>query len=71
MDVYTIISINEKYKKILIELDNIIMSINNEINKNESMIKYKKTRKVFFNSSGYFICFSIINKPYMIIHLIP
>ena len=64
MDVYTIISINERYKKILKEF-------NNEINKNESMIKYKKTRKVFFNSSGYFICFSIINKPYMIVHLLP
>jgi hypothetical protein len=70
MDIDNARFINERYKKIIWDLDDIIMMITNEIIKNEKMILKNKNKKkinyLFFNPSGYYICFSYLTKPYMI-----
>jgi len=69
MNVDTLTLINERYKKIIYELDDIILSITNEIIKNDNMIikQNKKRNYLFFDPSGYYICFSYLAKPYMLI----
>ena len=59
MNIDTLILNNKRYKKIIGELDEIITNITLE-NKNRN--KYY----IFFNPSGYFICFSYLTKPYII-----
>ena len=59
MNIDTLILNNKRYKKIIGELDEIITNI----------ILEKKNRNkyyIFFNPTGYFICFSYLTKPYII-----
>jgi len=78
MSINSITTINERYKKIIWDLDDIIISITNEIIKNEKiLLKYKnnmqksevKKNCVFFDPNGYFICFSYLTKPYIKIEI--
>jgi hypothetical protein len=79
MSVNSITTINERYKKIIWDLDDIIISITNEIIKNEKVLlnyknnmmhkNKKKKNCIFFDPNGYFICFSYLTKPYIKIEI--